>query len=180
MLALPLVLCFLKILFGVGRCKWRGFKAQKAVDFPQESLLLCKSKLRARLGPMQSPSIGVGGLRDTNPSRRLQRRVTEVQSSVLTIQLQVPAGSAAKAHGLSWTLRAEPLRKCSPGHSGTSHWEMARPSERGSGCSGNEGEKGCWGVARRPSGRDTPLIRLWLWIRRPQMLLGLGFRSPGS
>lgn len=166
---------FVLILFRVGRCTWRDFKTQNAVNFPQDSLLQCKSKLKARLGPMQSPSIGVGGFRGTNPSRRLQRRVTEVQGSVLTIQLQVPAGSAA----FSWTLRAEPLRKCSPGRSGTSHWEMARPSGRGCGCTGNGREEGCWGIGRRPSGKDTPLIRLWLWIRR-LMLLGQGFRSPGS
>lgn len=88
------------ILFSVERCKWGEFKAQNAVNFPQESLLQCKSKLKARLGPMQSPSIGVGGFRGTNPSRRLQRRVTNVQGSVLTIQLQIPAGSAAREHGL--------------------------------------------------------------------------------
>lgn len=76
------VCLFVQTLFSVGRCKWRGLKAQKAVDFPQESLLQCKSKLRAPLGPMQSPSLGVGGLRDTNPSQRLQRRVMEVQNSV--------------------------------------------------------------------------------------------------
>lgn len=62
-----LMLLFVLILFSVGRCKWRDFKAQNAMNFPQESLLQCKSKLKARLGPMQSPSIGVGGFRDTNP-----------------------------------------------------------------------------------------------------------------
>jgi hypothetical protein len=45
--------------------QYRKVEAQEALGFPQESLLQCKSKLRPRLGPMQSPGVRAGGVRET-------------------------------------------------------------------------------------------------------------------
>jgi hypothetical protein len=61
-----------------------------------------------------------------------------------------------------------------------------RLGARGEGADGGdgpemEGGRGLQGVGgRRPTGRDTPLIRLWLCIRRLQLLLRQGLRSLGS
>ena len=71
------------------------------------------------------------------------------RACALSRQLQVPAGPEAKVPRLSKTPRAEPLGKCSPGHSGNlrklpgvsdpdTHWEMAwDEAGRGWGWKGN-------------------------------------------
>lgn len=173
---------------------WRGLEAQEALGFPQESLLQCKSKLRPPLGPMQCPGVGATGVRETpTPHGASSGGSRKCTAGALSRQLQVPAGPAAKVPRLSWTPRVEPPGKCSPGRSGNlrklpavsdldTHRQMA-PAEagRGWGWKGDGGEqRAAEGGGRRPAGRDSPFIRLWLWIRRLRLLPRRGLRSLGS
>lgn len=117
------------------------------------------------------------------------------RAGALSRQLQVPAGAAAKVPRLSGAPRAEPLGRCSPGRPGNLHKrpgdpetrrEMARAgaeaeAEGGWGWKGDGvGQRAAGDGGRRPEGRDTPFIRLWLWIQRLRLLPRPGLRTLGS